>query len=501
MTFHALGYRILREHAARLNLPPNFRVAAENDLVAALKTELKLTAPQARQWLARLAARKRGGAEAAKEAPDPSAQCELRAAYERILRARGWVDFDDLIRLPLELLETHEELAELYRQRYRWISIDEYQDVDERQYRLLKRLAPPDGNLCAIGDPDQAIYGFRGGDVRFFGRFTADFPAARVAHLIRNYRSGRAIVGAALQVIAPASLAPGRALQALSLDTTRIAIHAAPTDKAEAEFVVHTIEQLISGTTFFSLDSERATAGEGEALGFSDIAVLYRMDAQAEPLVTALARSGLPYQKRAHGPLREHPAVCTLVDAMHDKTAGDDAVGRSLDAALAGLGDEYRREALALAPVLEPLAARCGSLDEFLSELALMSDADLWDPRADAISLLTLHSAKGLEFPVVFIVGCEDGLLPLRWQGAEDIDPDEERRLFFVGITRAKRRLLLAWAQRRLWLGQMRERQPSPFLRAIEEELLEARRGAGRRRRRAAGEQLDLLPTVGGIEP
>jgi DNA helicase-2/ATP-dependent DNA helicase PcrA len=150
------------------------------------------------------------------------------------------------------------------------------------------------------------------------------------------------------------------------------------------------------------------------------------------------------------------------------------------------------QELTAVAEALRPLAARSGTLEEFLSELAMASDVDLLDPRADRIALLTLHAAKGLEFPVVFIVGCEDGLLPLRWGAADEAAVDEERRLFFVGMTRAERRLHLVHARQRAWMGKLRAMQPSPFLRDIEEELAQ-RTQSQRRLRRDAAEQLPLL--------
>ena len=141
-----------------------------------------------------------------------------------------------------------------------------------------------------------------------FLRFTEDFPRARTVQLTRNYRSSQTIVAAALQAIAPSSCWPDRVLQPLSANADRIAIQACPTERAEAEFVVHTIERLIGGSTFFSLDSGRVATHEGEALAFNDFAVLYRTDAQAEALVEAFARSGMPFQKKSHRRLIEEPA-------------------------------------------------------------------------------------------------------------------------------------------------------------------------------------------------
>src|SRR5262245_53908217 len=193
----------------------------------------------------------------------------LREQYERAglpadfqVEEGGEIGFDDLIRLPVELLESDQELAATYRGRYQWISVDEYQDVDEWQYRLLRQLAPPDGNLCAIGDPDQAIYGFRGADVSFFLRFQVDYPRARVVRLTRNYRSGRDILAGALQTIAPATLVRNRQLRPADPAgaAVPIGLFRAADAGAEASFVARTIDQLLGGTSLKTLDRGRAHA-------------------------------------------------------------------------------------------------------------------------------------------------------------------------------------------------------------------------------------------------
>ncbi|MDT0441842.1 UvrD-helicase domain-containing protein [Streptomyces johnsoniae] len=369
---------------------------------------------------------------------------------------RDLVDFDDLIDLPLALLEADPELAAAYRDRYRWISVDEYQDVDERQYRLLRQLATPEGNLTAIGDPDQAIYRFRGADVGFFLRFREDFPGARTVQLTRNYRSSAPVLTAAQRVIAPTTLVPDRELRPLGdHGSAPVGVRPAGGEQAEATFVARTVEELLGGATFHARDSGWAETEGAEGLGFSDFAVLYRTDRQARAVIEALTRAGLPFQKRSHDRLADRPGVPEVLAAL--------TAGRSW-AELRQDEDAVVREAVEL---LRPLADRCGGDEQrFRDELALGVEVDTWDPRADRISLLTLHAAKGLEFPVVFVVGCEDGLLPLRWPGAEP-DPEgeaEERRLLFVGMTRAQRRLYLSHAAERLRHGTVRAARRSPFL-------------------------------------
>jgi superfamily I DNA/RNA helicase len=419
------------------------------------------------------------------------------------MRKLDLVDLDDLLVLPVMLLATDAALASRYRERFGFVAVDEYQDVDELQYRLLRLLTTPDANLCVIGDPDQAIYGFRGADVGFFLRFSEDFPAATTVRLTRNYRSSPAIVAGALQAIAPSTLVAGRELAAMAgADApARITVHQAASDLAEAEFVVQTVDRLLGGSSFLSLDSGRADGGAEHGLSFADVAVLYRTDAQSGPLADALARAGMPFQKRSHDRLLDRPAVRSLVRALRDPgtpsaPTGDRSLAARLAAAAAIADDAGRGGAAEALDLLGPLAARCGDdLDRFLAELALGDEVDTWDPRADRVSLLTLHAAKGLEFPVVFLVGCEDGLLPLRF-GPRPTPQEtaEERRLFFVGMTRARSHLFLTHARRRAWRGSVREAEPSPFLADLEAALLDHARSTARRRPQpAGGDQLSFI--------
>src|SRR6266545_4069126 len=215
-TFHSLGLAIVREQRAALGLGPGVRVADEVERLGILREVSGASEAQARRLAAEISRRKR--VRAARDpgaAPAPTAEVDdLLDHYDKALRERDLVDFDDLIALPVTLLGGDHELAARYRDRWGWISVDEYQDVDELQYRLLRLLTTPDGNLCAIGDPDQAIYGFRGADVGFFLRFRQDFPGAATAQLTRNYRSSAAIVDGAVQAIAPGTLVRGRVLRA-----------------------------------------------------------------------------------------------------------------------------------------------------------------------------------------------------------------------------------------------------------------------------------------------
>ena len=478
-TFHSLGLAILRAHPNAAGLQRGFRVADDAERMALLTSLLDVPERKARRLLHAISSAKRTAQPAAAEI------AEAERAYRQAMAMRNWIDFDDCIGLTLQILSAEPGIAALYRDRFRWISVDEFQDLDAQQYALLRLLAPPGSNLCAIGDPQQAIYGFRGGDATIFARFRDDDPDAAVIHLNRNYRSSGMIVSASAQVIAAAADSASTAEIVRDM-LDRITIHVAPTERAEAEFVVHSIEQLIGGHNFFSIDSGRAPDGTTANLSFSDFAVLYRTDAQSAALCEAFARSGMPYQRHSHERLMDQRAVCALMRALEDRRAnGSDSPESRLQAAAAQLAaQDADRDVLqsALAQ-LTALAQTCGGdFDRFLESVAQATEADLWDPRADRVSLLTMHAAKGLEFPVVFVVGLEDGILPLRWgSGPAAADLAEERRLFYVAMTRAEDRLFLTRARKRLWRGTLRSLPPSPYLRDIEGELLRySRYEAGR---------------------
>jgi DNA helicase II / ATP-dependent DNA helicase PcrA len=505
-TFHGLGLMILREFHERAGLAAGFRVA---DDAARLEVAAELTGST-----------RDGGRLLAEAAAEPAS----RELLVKALAARDLVDFDGLIELSGQLLAAEPGIARSLRDRWPLISVDEYQDVDAAQYRLLRVLAGDGRGLTVIGDPDQAIYGFRGADVDLFLRFGHDYPGAVTRQLTRNYRSGRAIVAGALQAIAPSSLVPGRVLRAAgdvmpaargaqdsraapgtlpALADALIGFHEAADERAEAAWIAREIERLLGGASFHALDTGRAGAHGHDGLGLSDIAVLYRTDAQAEPLGQALTRAGLPFQKSSHDLLERRTGVPEIVREMRLADPGAATVTDRLRRAVRTLAARAAAESAAAAvdvraagEVLAPLARRCDSdLERFLTEISLGAETDALDPRADAVTLLTLHAAKGLEFEVVFLAGCEKDLLPLWVRGRAPLTAPElaeERRLLFVGITRARARLYLTCAGRRTRHGSTRETGRSPFLAAIDPALLD-RSGTPGRASRPAGRQLRLL--------
>jgi len=285
--------------------------------------------------------------------------------------------------------------------------------------------------------------------------------------------------------------------------------HEAADERAEAAWIAREIERLLGGASFHALDTGRAAGHGHDGLGLSDVAVLYRTDAQAEALGQALTRAGLPFQKSSHDLLERRTGVPEIVREMRlapdEEAAGSADPGTAVASRLRGAvralaaragGRASALDVRAAGEVLAPLARRCGSdLDRFLTEISLGAETDALDPRADAVTLLTLHAAKGLEFEVVFLAGCERGLLPLWIPGqgrASDEEVAEERRLLFVGISRARARLFLTCASRRTRHGSTRDAGPSPLVAAIDAALLD-RAGTPARPARPASRQLRLL--------
>jgi DNA helicase-2/ATP-dependent DNA helicase PcrA len=437
--------------------------------------------------------------------------------------------------------------------------VDEYQDINLAQYRLLRLLAGPETNLCAIGDPDQAIYGFRGADRAYFLSFTQDFPGAKTLHLSQNYRSTQLILDASSQVIAKSPASQLLHLHSNIIDPTRLELYQALTEQAEAEYVVHQIEKALGGLSYFSRDSGRVGDDEGIMVSrsFADFAVFYRLGMQSQPLIEAFERSGIPYQSAGQTPFYERKEIkqilaylwfsynphsrvhlenilnarkerfkpdtldqLMLLAERHNLAVGEvvqqfeeiaifDAAQQQQLRLLTPFLSQLKeaRETQPLPTLIELIAQfmakhQLASLDDkqveqirqlrlkalpfenrlkdFLETTVLQKETDAYEARADRVTLMTLHASKGLEFPVVFMVGCEETLLPYQRQGQEG-DLEEERRLFYVGMTRARQKLILTHAKTRFLFGREYKNEPSRFLNDIENTLKEIKRLAARK--------------------
>ena len=345
-TFHGLGLLILREQGKLLGLDADLKVADEKTRQEVLRLLSARERPAALG--ARIATAKRIHASSGSAAADSPAvvgpadggttgdDAELVARYDAALRERGLVDLDDLVTLPTTLLAADPALAAEYRSRWTDVFVDEYQDVDEQQYLMLRQLAAPGSRICVIGDPDQAIYGFRGGDVGYFLRFAEDFgggtpdTGAATVRLSRSYRSSPTIVRAAMQLIRPGTLVPGRELVPARTDIPDgpVGLHAVGDEREEAEAIAAEIERLLGGASFHALDSRTVDGRDGteHQLSFADFAVLYRTSSQAAAVDEALARRGFPVQRRAHSRLAEMPGVAAILAALTPSDALSPAV-------------------------------------------------------------------------------------------------------------------------------------------------------------------------------
>ncbi len=481
----------------------------------------------------------------------------LYHAYQKLMSLSGYCDYEDLIFKIVRRLESDDITTRKILNRFQHILVDEYQDLNHGQYRMVRALSPPGKNLFVIGDPDQSIYGFRGSEVRYFDKFLKDYPDAEVIRLKQNYRSTRAILDAAIQVMAITNNRKHleTAIYSKIKGVKTLNIVEAVSEKAEAVSIGQTIEKMVGGIGFYSIDFDKIdTADEIATRSFSDFAVLYRTKHQGDIIADVFQKAGIPcqvvsredaFQKKGMAALLsvmrvfeglgsyldfERMIKLTAVDIGETSLANFAAWGyqnewtfsRALQSVrcfpIRGMKKNVQQKfydvSLKLAQLKEqiqplkiekrlrfildnrliPLTAE-GRLrleaafiensaafqkfntpnPELLSKIGLASDTDLYNPRSEKVALLTMHAAKGLEFPVVFIAGCENGFIPFQRPGHAAADINEERRLFYVAVTRARERLILTYAQKRRIHGKTATRQPSPFINDIQTTLKQYR--------------------------
>lgn len=470
----------------------------------------------------------------------------LYGQYEALLAEWNALDFDDLIAVPVRQMRLDAGLRRRWLQRYTTIAVDEFQDLNAAEYELFHLFAMAARHLCVIGDPDQAIYGFRGANREFFFQFQRDFPQARLLHLHRNYRSSQPIIEASKQMLGSERDSAGAPPAAVG---SRIHIHAAPSDRAEAEFIVAEIEKLLGGTSHFSLDTGRADSAAAGVYSLADFAILIRSRLLMPPLIEALTRAGMPYRAATESNLASHPDAAFIfaclriwgarqlfapqlavllqhysqnsteplpalvrlenergpvgkkeLNELLQRMPADNSVRlKNLITAIMDWPSDWTIAQLlpTIAHLLPgPASETTGRLrpwrqlaqpfgnrvEAFIDAAMLQREVDEWTIPSDRVSVLTLHAAKGLEFPVIFIAGCEDTMLPFSL-GSSTVDIDEERRLFYVGMTRARERLYLSWAQMRLLHGQRHQQSVSRFLGDIPATLLQKIQPAKKGRR------------------
>jgi DNA helicase-2/ATP-dependent DNA helicase PcrA len=583
-TFHSVCARTLRMEADRTDRTRGFTIYDESDSQRAVKRAMEDVDVDPRRWSvkgvrARISDAKNAMVqpeEFAAAAFDPLSRVTgtVYPAYERLLARCNAYDFDDLLLRAVRLLEEDDEVREHYGGRFAHVLVDEYQDTNHAQYRLVRAWASVHGNVCVVGDDDQSIYGWRGADLRNILDFERDFPGTAVVRLEQNYRSTGAILNVANAVIARNRARKEKRLHTERPHGARVVVAALRDERAEASWTVRRVES----------HRERYALGE--------VGVLYRTNAQSRAYEDALRGSGIPY--RVVGGIRFYErrevkdvlAYLQLLVNPADDTAFLRAVGwprrgvgavtlermqavRSgsggslLDVAAAAREVEglpggaaralalFARDLSALADLV-PVASsaevaeeclrtfglraaleaeedgedRLANVDEliagmvafgtdrrgveeesagsdlglFLQHVSLLSDVDQYDPEEGAVSLMTLHNAKGMEFPVVFIGGAEEGLLPLG-RSAETIEElEEERRLFYVGLTRAMDHLHVTHVSRRFRAGTSMPCFPSSFLDDLPEDAID-RRMSGSPGWRAGGSQFAIRRTSSESRP
>jgi DNA helicase-2/ATP-dependent DNA helicase PcrA len=565
-TFHAICARMLRREAEHLPLSSNFVIFDEDDqlglmkqVVADLNLDDKLYRPQA---LLGSISNAKNELLLPDEYPIQNYRDEVvRRAYTRyqqLLLVNNAVDFDDLLLYTATLLGENTLLREKYSHRYEYILVDEFQDTNLAQYRLLQHLASSHHNLFVVGDTDQSIYRWRGADYRNVLRFEKDYPETQVILLEQNYRSTQKILDVAMAVIDRNPYRTPKRLFTERGDGIKAFLHETYDDRQEAAYVVDTITSLVS----------RGQARPG------DFAVMYRTNAQSRLLEEAFLHAGLPYKlvgaqrfygrrevkdviaylRLAHNPNDELSLIRVInvpPRGIGDKTLqllrtqaqkaslpiSQFLLGLSRDpeayrhvfpprplmmlANFASLMNAWNAQAGEVSPLflldrildatdyhhyiddgseegndrwenvmeLRRLAAEYlgRSLTEFLEDVALVSDQDTLQAEANVPTLLTLHAAKGLEFPCVFITGLNDGTLPHSRSFEDPEAMQEERRLLYVGITRARNRLYLVYAQNRSAFGYAEPAEPSRFLADIPGQLLDGITGHTARVNRLSG--------------
>ncbi|MCK5912646.1 MAG: UvrD-helicase domain-containing protein [Desulfuromusa sp.] len=571
-TFHSLCVRILKVHIDRLGFKKNFSIYAAADqqrLIRDLLREIgaKNSSADADLILWRISSAKSHliSAEqyqASDRDPVSSLVATIYPRYQRSLKAFNAVDFDDLLMFTVQLLEQHPELQKYYCERFQYQMVDEYQDTNPVQYRLLKLLANDHSNLCVVGDDDQSIYAFRGADVANILDFEHDFPDAKVIKLEQNYRSSGNILAAANAVIKNNQKRKEKALWTDSAAGSKIEYLLCEDGEDEARQVMERIhiekyrhglkyggfsilyrtnsqsrafeEQLryenipyvlIGGQQFFDrkeikdvvaylkviqnpadevnllriLNYPKRGIGEGSIdriirhsaeIKRSLWNVLQHVElvpemnertaAACRDFVALIQR----YQKRFKQPLR---LLETLQEMFSELKLADEIYRQEKDPQVAQRRVTNQDELLnSMSTYLDRTPAP--DLVGFLDRISLFDDEisgknDKESKLAlDAVTLMSLHSSKGLEFPVIFLVGMEEGFLPHKKSIYETFDIDEERRLCYVGITRAQRQLILLSAQQRRKYGKLEQREPSRFLNEIPKELLQ----------KSAGKKLDI---------
>lgn len=560
-TFHSVFARILRRECEHLGYSRTFSIYDSDDSLSVIKQIMNSFGISQQQFSpqgirSRVSVAKNqmlSASQYGQSVVDPFGRrvAQVYTEYQTILKNSNAMDFDDLLLKPIELFERHPDILERYHHRFKYVLVDEYQDTNRVQYRLIQQLGKQHRNVCVVGDDAQSIYGFRGADIRNILDFEKDYSDCTVFRLEQNYRSTKTILAAADSVIKRNAGQIPKNLWTDNADGEPITLNVCSDDQEEGYRIVHCLQE----------ETLR------RKLDLKSFAILYRTNAQSRSLEDALRRNGIPYRivggvafyKRRE--IKDVLAYLRLVANPQDtesvlrvinvpvRSIGDTTIKKlkafaaerklSLFNAL-GIKDlpssiadrttksirqfhamvnkyislkeemsvselarsmlddigflqmmkeentvesrERRENLLEFVSGIADFADKYpeAKLEQFLEEVSLVSDVDSADFSRNAVTLMTLHSAKGLEFPVVFITGIEEGLFPVGGSVDEDVEIEEERRLFYVGITRAMTKLYLSYALSRYRFGERAYAVKSRFLDEIDQSHVETRNSYAR---------------------
>ena len=552
-TFHSACVRFLRRDAERIGFPKSFTIYDSDDQQRVIKQIYKdlmiddkfLPVKSAVSQISSFKDKLLSAEDIASEAPrDTKAALisKIYTTYAARLKKAGAMDFDDLIYHTVKLLQNDEEARRYYQDKFKYVVVDEYQDTSIAQFNLVRLLAGGSNNVCVVGDDDQSIYKFRGATIENILNFEQVFKGAKTIRLEQNYRSTSNILNAANSVIKNNAGRKGKTLWTQNGNGEKVHHYTASNEQDEASHLADTIGEHLR-----------------EGAHLRDHAVLYRMNAQSNPIETYFARAGIPYRivggqrffdrkevkdinsylavivnprddvrlrriineparkigattiekigdlaakngvpmleiighvreypelQRAAAPLEKfyemYRELCDLsVTLPLDEFAGEVVKKSGYEAMLKAQKEEGQTRLENLGQLISSVKTYVdqngedATLAGFLEEVALISDLDSYDQDADSVTMMTIHSAKGLEFPYVFVVGMEDGVFPGDMARYNEEDMEEERRLCYVAITRAKKELYLSSSRSRLIFGQTRRNPPSTFLSEIDPDLLD----------------------------
>ena len=519
-TFHSFCVRVLRREGRIINIPPNFLIYDDDDskdLIKQILDDLNLSSDKYHP-----SGISSQISEAKNQMLTPTQYAEFAKGewqekifkiwteYQKNLNKIGALDFDDLLLRTVDLFDKSPQTLSNWQQNLTHVFVDEWQDTNKTQYKLTKQLVGSNENLTAVGDASQSVYSWRGADYRNINYLMQDYPNLQVINLEQNYRSTQVILDAANAVIKRNTSHPVLNLWTNKKGGAKIKIYRARSELDESDFVINELDKVIANN-------------KSGIKNYSDIAILYRTNAQSRVLEEALLHSGIPYilvggiRFYARREIKDVLSYLRLLVNPKDrvsskriqklgkrrlekfnnfaKEAGspeEQSTLELLDSVLQKTDylSKYRVETeeniarLENIKELRSVATQFPNIHEFLENVALIEAeqdekgkirskiADNGSQR-NSVTLMTLHAAKGLEFPVIFIVGMEEGLFPHSRSLFDMNELEEERRLAYVGITRAKELLYLTYASRRLFFGQRTSNPPSRFIIDIPENLLE----------------------------